>query len=64
MNGYSKEWQKKWAKMQKDPINIKRWQDMETLFAAIAILVELKEMDAAYELRVLHDTHFFPRRRS
>jgi len=41
----------------KDKINA-----METLHAAIKILSQLGEMDAAYQLRVLHDHHFLGNR--
>jgi len=37
----------------KDKIN-----GMETLHAAIKLLCELGEKDFAYQLRVIHDTHF------
>ena len=54
----AKRFKRQYAAWSKDPDTIKRHHDMDALFAAIKVLVELGEKDAAYELRILHDNHF------
>ena len=46
------------------PKEEKKYADMEALIKAIGILQEIGETDFAYELRVIHDTHYLGRRRN